>query len=141
MNDWVFALQLGVVLVVVLTIAASTIGFAFRSTRAGDEPMIKASFRKLQSGWFQLHVSIANQAPYAVIVDELKRVKPRAARLMAPIKQVGKASSRSGRIPPPTRRRRAFGSIFISGRMKPATAPFRARPKSRSPSGCSCPRI
>ena len=51
MNDWVFALQLGVVLVVVLTIAASTIGFAFRSRRAGDEPMIKASFRKLQSGW------------------------------------------------------------------------------------------
>ena len=86
MNDWVFALQL-------VTIAASTIGFAFRSRRAGDEPMIKASFRKLQSGWFQLHVSIANQAPYAVVVDELKRVKPRAARLMAPIKQV---STRKG---------------------------------------------
>ena len=93
MNDWVFALQLGVVLVVVLAIAVSTIGFAFRSSRAGAEPIIKASFRKLQTGWFQLHVSIANQAPYAVVVDELKRVKPRAARLMAPIKQV---STRKG---------------------------------------------
>jgi hypothetical protein len=93
MNDWVFALQLGIVLLVILAIAVSTIGFAFRSIRAGVEPSIEASFRKLQSGWFQLHVSIANQAPYALVVDELKRVKPRAARLMAPIKQV---STRKG---------------------------------------------
>ena len=142
MNDWVFALQLGVVLVV-LTIAASTIGFAFRSRRAGDEPMIKASFRKLQSGWFQLHVSIANQAPYAVIVDELKRVKPRAARLMAPIKQV---STRKGEFQvwshPTTDK--ATTSIRLDLHLGPhesCTAPFRARPKSRSPSGCSCPRI
>jgi hypothetical protein len=88
MNDWVFALQLGVVLAVIVAIAISTIGFAFRSSRAGFEPIVKASFRKLQAGWFQLHVSIANQAPYAVVVDELKRVQPRAGRLMAPIKQV-----------------------------------------------------
>lgn len=93
MTDWTFVLQLGVVLVVILAIAISTIGFAFRSTRSGAEPIIKASFRKLQAGWFQLHVAIANQAPYAVVVDELKRVKPRAARLMAPIKQV---NTRSG---------------------------------------------
>lgn len=88
MNDWVFALQLGVVLAVILAIAISTIGFAFRSSRAGAEPIIKASFKKLQTGWFQLHVSVANQAPYAVVVDELKRVKPRSARLMAPITSV-----------------------------------------------------
>ena len=88
MNDWAFALQLGVVLVVILAVAVSTIGFAFRSIRAGVEPSIKASFRKLQAGWFQLHISIANQAPYPLVVDELKRIKPRAARLMAPIKQV-----------------------------------------------------
>jgi hypothetical protein len=93
MNDWVFAPQLGVVLVVILATAASTIGVAFRSSRAGVEPSVKASFKKLQAGWFQLHVSIANQAPYALVVDELRRVKPRAARLMAPIKQV---STRKG---------------------------------------------
>jgi hypothetical protein len=92
MNDWAFSLQLGVVLVVILAIAVSTIGFAFRSIRAGVEPSIEASFRKLQAGWFQLHISIANQAPYP-LVDELKRIKPRAARLMAPIKQV---STRKG---------------------------------------------
>jgi hypothetical protein len=50
MNDWVFALQLGIVLLVILAIAVSTIGFAFRSIRAGVEPSIEASFRKLQSG-------------------------------------------------------------------------------------------
>jgi len=93
MSDWVFALQLGIVVAVVLAIAVWTISFAFRSSRAGAEPIIKASFRKLQTGWFQLHVSIANQAPYAVVVDELKRVSPRSARLMAPIKQV---STRKG---------------------------------------------
>jgi hypothetical protein len=54
MNDWAFALQLGVVLVVILAIAASTIGVAFRSSRAGVEPSVKASFKKLQAGWFQL---------------------------------------------------------------------------------------
>ena len=93
MNDWAFALQLGIVLVVILAIAVSTIGFAFRSIRAGVEPSIEASFRKLQAGWFQLHVSIVNQAPYPLVIDELKRIKPRAARLMAPIKQV---STRKG---------------------------------------------
>ena len=93
MNDWAFALQLGIVLVVILAIAVSTIGFAFRSIRAGVEPSIEASFRKLQAGWFQLHVSIVNQAPYPLVIDELKPIKPRAARLMAPIKQV---STRKG---------------------------------------------
>lgn len=93
MNDWVFPLQLGVVLAVILAIAVSAIGFAFRSSRAGTEPIIKASFKKLQTGWFQLHVSVANQAPYAVMVDELRRISPRAARLMAPIKSV---STRKG---------------------------------------------
>ena len=89
MNDWVFALQIGFIVAVGLAIAVWTISFVF----GGAAPIIKASFRKLQTGWFQLHVSIANQAPYPVIVDGLKRVSPRAARLMAPIKQV---STRKG---------------------------------------------
>ena len=93
MHDWVVTLQLGFVAAVVLAIAAWTIRFAFRSRRAGAEPIVNASFRKLQTGWFQLHVSIANRAPYPVIVNELKRVSPRSARLMAPIKQV---STREG---------------------------------------------
>jgi hypothetical protein len=93
MQDWMFMLQLGVVLAAALAIAAWTVGFAFRASRAGAEPIIKASFSKLQAGWYQLQISIANEAPYALRVDELKRVSPRAARLMAPIKQV---STREG---------------------------------------------
>lgn len=61
MSDWVFALQLGIVVAVVLAIAVWTISFAFRSSRAGAEPIIEASFRKLQTGWFQLHVSIVGR--------------------------------------------------------------------------------
>jgi hypothetical protein len=38
-------------------------------------------------------MAVTNQAPYGVVVDELRRVRPRAARLMAPIQQV---STREG---------------------------------------------
>jgi hypothetical protein len=93
MDRWLLGLQLGAVAAVVLLIAASTISFAFRAARAGAEPIIKASFRELQKGWYQVQVAVANQAPYAVVVDELRRVRPRAARLMAPIKQI---STRKG---------------------------------------------
>lgn len=74
-------------------VAASTIRFALRSTRAGAEPIIRASIKELQKGWHQVDIAIANQAPYALVVDELKRVRPRSARLMAPIRSV---STRKG---------------------------------------------
>ncbi len=77
----------------ILLVAVSTIGFLVRAYRAGAEPIIRATFRKLQRGWYQLHIAVANQAPYGVVVDELRRVRPRSARLMAPIKQV---STRKG---------------------------------------------
>jgi hypothetical protein len=93
MDRWLFGLQLGAVAVVVVLIAAWTIAFALRASRAGAAPVIRASFRELQKGWYQIQIAIANRAPYGVIVDELKRVRPRAARLMAPIKQV---STRKG---------------------------------------------
>jgi hypothetical protein len=49
--------------------------------------------RELNKRWYQVQIAVANRAPYTVIVDELRRVRPRAARLMAPIKQV---STREG---------------------------------------------
>jgi hypothetical protein len=93
MDNWLFALQLAGVVAVVVLISGWTIGSALRSARAGVEPVIRASFSKLQKGWYQLHIAIANRAPYGVTADELKRVRPRAARLLAPIKQV---STRQG---------------------------------------------
>jgi hypothetical protein len=88
-----FYLQLGIAVALMLLIAASTIRFAWRASRGGPEPFIRASFKELQKGWFQVHIAVANQAPYAMVVDELRRVRPRAARLMAPIKSV---STRKG---------------------------------------------
>jgi hypothetical protein len=87
-----FAIQLGIAIGLVLAIAASTLSFALRARKAGAEPVIRATCKELK-GWYQVQIAVANQAPYAVIVDELRRVRPRAARLMAPIKQV---STRQG---------------------------------------------
>ena len=93
MQPSLFALQLGMVIAVIVLIGAWTLRYTLRATRTGAEPIIEASFRKLQKGWFQVHIAIANRAPYGLIVDELRRVRPRSARLMAPIKSV---STRKG---------------------------------------------
>jgi hypothetical protein len=61
--------------------------------RLAPRPTIRATSRKLKPGWYQLHIAVTNQASYGVIVDELRRVRPRAARLMAPIQQL---STREG---------------------------------------------
>jgi hypothetical protein len=86
-------LQLGIAVVVVVLIAASTIRFALRSTRTGAEPVIRANAQKLKEGWYQLNIAVANRASYGLVVDELKRVRPRSARLMSPIQSV---STRQG---------------------------------------------
>jgi len=93
MNASFFTLQLGIAVALVVLVAASTIRFVVRAKSAGAEPIIRATFRELQKGWYQVHVAVANQAPYGVVVDELRRVRPRSARLMAPIKSV---STRKG---------------------------------------------
>lgn len=91
--DSLFILQLGVAVVVIALIAASTIKFALRSTWTGAEPVIRANCQKLKEGWYQLNIAVANRAPYGLVVDGLKRVRPRSARLMSPIQSV---STRTG---------------------------------------------
>ncbi len=93
MDNWLFALQLGAVVTAVVLIAGWTASYAWLSARAGAPPVIKASFTELQKGWYQVQNAVANRASYAVVVDELRRVRPRSARLLAPIKQV---STRKG---------------------------------------------
>jgi hypothetical protein len=93
MDHWLFFLQLGVIVAVVVLVAGGAAAYALRSARAGAALAITASFQELQKGWYQLHIAIANRAPYGVVVDELRRIHPRSARLMAPIKQV---STREG---------------------------------------------
>jgi hypothetical protein len=93
MDNWLFALQLGLVLAVVVLIAGWTVSYVLCSARAGAPPVIRASFKELQKGWYQVQIAVANRAAYEVTVDDLRRVRPRGARLMAPIKQV---STRKG---------------------------------------------
>ena len=88
MDAWLFALQLGIVVAVVVLISGWTIDYGLRAAKEGAEPVIRASYRELQKGWYQLHIAVANRAPYGVMVDELRRVRPRRARLLAPIQQV-----------------------------------------------------
>jgi hypothetical protein len=92
MDRWLFGLQLGAVAGVVILVALWTVNFALRASRSGVEPVIKATAKELKKGWYQVQIAVANRAPYGVII-ELRRVRPRAARLMAPIKQV---STREG---------------------------------------------
>jgi hypothetical protein len=70
--DSLFILQLGIAVVVIVLIAASTVRFALRSSRTDAEPVIRANARKLKEGWYQLSIAIANHAPYGLVVDELK---------------------------------------------------------------------
>lgn len=93
MDKLPFLLQLGVIAGAVALLAAWAINWVWQARRAGAAPLIEASFKELQAGWYQLDIVIANRAPYGVVVGELRRVKPRAARLMAPVKRV---STREG---------------------------------------------
>ncbi|HMK41365.1 MAG TPA: hypothetical protein VK451_07370 [Methyloceanibacter sp.] len=88
MNVSPFIIQLAVVVVLVLAVAAWTLSFVLRGEEGGAGPIIKARAKKLQKGWYQLDMRIANRAPYRLTGLALRRVRPRAARLMAPITSV-----------------------------------------------------
>jgi hypothetical protein len=93
MNVSPFIIQLAVVVVLVLAVAAWTLSFVLRADEGGAGPIIKARAKELQKGWYQLDMSIANRAPYRLTGVALRRIRPRAARLMAPITSV---STRKG---------------------------------------------
>jgi hypothetical protein len=46
------AIQLGIALILVLSIVVSTLSFALRSRKAGAAPTIRATFHKLKPGWY-----------------------------------------------------------------------------------------
>lgn len=96
MNVSPFVIQLAIVIVVVLGVAAWTLRFALRAGE-GDaaEPIIRARAKELQDGWYQVDMGISNRAPYGLSGVLLRRVRPRSARLMAPISSV---STRKGRF-------------------------------------------
>jgi hypothetical protein len=86
-NDSLSIIQLGLV-AGLLVIAAATMRLAFSRRPAAAEPVIEASFKELRQGWYQVDMTVNNRAPYGLVGVSLRRVRPGAARLMAPIKLV-----------------------------------------------------
>jgi hypothetical protein len=86
-------IQLGIAVALILAIAALTLRYAFRASRAEAKPIIRASFKQLQTDWYQVGMTITNRAPYRLVGVSLRRVRPSSARLMAPIMSV---STRQG---------------------------------------------
>ena len=73
MDDWVFALQLGAIVSVVVLIALWAVTFALRASHSGAEPVIKVTGRKLDKGWYQVLIAVSNRAPPCPNVRELAR--------------------------------------------------------------------
>jgi hypothetical protein len=80
-----FAVELAIVALLLVAIAAWVLRFAFYARGAGAPPVIRASLRKLKTGWYQVSMTVTNRAPYALLGVSLRRVRPNAARLLAPI--------------------------------------------------------
>src|SRR5690349_12483851 len=142
MNVSPFVIQLAVVVVMVLAVAAWTLSFVLRADDGGAGLIIKARAKELQKGWYQLDMSIANRAPYRLTGVALRRVRPRAARLMArsPRSARPRAISKSGPTLRPIVPRRASRFISRWVRTRNGTAlPRRAWRRMRQP-GCFCPR-
>jgi len=88
MNASLSIVELGIVVGLILLIAAAALWFASRGGRVGSEPIIEASFKELQKGWYQVDLTVTNRAAYPLVGVSLRRVRPSSARLMAPIKSV-----------------------------------------------------
>jgi len=142
MNVSPFVIQLAVVVVLVLAVAAWTLSFVLRADEGGAGLIIKARAKELQKGWYQLDMSIANRAPYRLTGVALRRVRPRAARLMAPITSVStsKGDFQVWSDPSTDSPKTSIPLHLEMGPHEERTAlPRRAWRRMRQP-GCFCPR-
>jgi hypothetical protein len=72
----------------VLGCAAWIAWFSSRPRQSNDDPIITATVHELQKGWYQVVISVANRAPHGFIAVSLRRIKPRSARILAPVTSV-----------------------------------------------------
>ena len=84
-----FVFQPYVVVATVVSVVVTAIAWlAFRARKKGEPPIITASLKELQKGWYQLSITVINRLPYQLFGVSLRRIRPRSARLMAPIMSV-----------------------------------------------------
>lgn len=89
MDPTVFVLKPYVVVAIMIVVMVAVIAwFAFRARKTGEPPIITASLKELQKGWYQLSITVINRLPYQLFGVSLRRIRPRSARLMAPIMSV-----------------------------------------------------
>jgi len=90
MDPSVFVLQPYVVVATMVSVLVAAIAWlAFRARKKGEPPIITASLKELQKGWYQLSITVINRLPYQLFGVSLRRIRPRSARLMAPIIKQG----------------------------------------------------
>ena len=86
MDPSVFVLQPYVVAATMVSVLVAAIAWlAFRARKKGEPPIITASLKELQKGWYQLSITVINRLPYQLFGVSLRRIRPRSARLMTPI--------------------------------------------------------
>ena len=86
MDPSVFVFQPYVVVATMVSVLVAAIAWlAFRARKKGEPPIITASLKELQKGWYQLSITVINRLPYQLFGVSLRRIRPRSARLMPPI--------------------------------------------------------
>ena len=86
MDPSVFVLQPYVVAATMVSVLVAAIAWlAFRARKKGEPPIVTASLKELQKGWYQLSITVINRLPYQLFGVSLRRIRPRSARLMPPI--------------------------------------------------------
>ena len=80
MDPTVFVLQPPIVVAITIVVTVAVIAwFAFRARKTGEPPIITASLKELQKGWYQLSITVTNRLPYQLFGVSLSSVRPRSA--------------------------------------------------------------
>jgi len=69
-------------------LAAVLLWLGLRRRQRGPAPLIAARYVWLREGWYQIDMRVINRAPFALGGVSLRCLRPRRARLMAPVKSV-----------------------------------------------------
>jgi hypothetical protein len=79
-----------IALAIIAAVAAFAAGLwlAFRKRPERTPPLIAARYVWLREGWYQIEMRVINRAPFALGGVALRCLRPRRARLMAPVKSV-----------------------------------------------------
>jgi hypothetical protein len=76
------------IIVGIAVLAAVLLWLALRKRAEAAAPLIAASYVRLREGWYQIDMRVINRAHSALGGVSLRCLRPRRARLMAPVKSV-----------------------------------------------------